>query len=49
MDYKEKEPRGSRCKVTGVCLTGVLALVKQDLCAAALRVKRPNMLIFCSR
>ena len=49
MDYEGKEPRGSRCKVTGVCLIGPLALVKQDLCAAGLRVKRPNMLIFCSR
>ena len=49
MDNKGKEPRGSRCKVTGVCRIGPLALAKQDLCTTALRVKRPNMLILCSR
>ena len=49
MDYEGKKPRGSRCKITGACLKSPLALVEQDLGTAAIRVKRPNTLIFRSR
>ena len=29
MDYKEKKPRGSRCKISGACLNASLALVER--------------------
>ena len=49
MDYKGKKPQGSRCKITGACLNGPLALVEQDPGTAAIRVKRTHTLIFSSR
>ena len=49
MDYKGKKPWGSRCKITGACLNGPLALIEQDPGTAAIRVKRSHTLIVSSR